>query len=327
MSLGFLFLGGGQQAFNINDNFSIAALITSIYPMFGSNNYEELGDVEGKSANEINDLHSQALRHFWALAVIDRCLVVREVDSEKPVKVDVEVLLKNKTSFKVPSPCLLPDLSLIHKISVNSKNIYFPVEFDLIRSSNAANTNFKKRLNLYVDKKSSYKTLKLDFMEMVEMDENNDNNNNKTFSNIDSLKRLKIFENLENFEKDILFDSIKEKSDPCSLTSTVFDFKYEIEKIVKDEEMLDNDKIMNLKLIFNFVDNFTLLNDDKEVSKRNKRKNKKFLGINNDNNLDNFFNLDDKYESFTQTDISKGLNYLNIEVIEKLKKVLFSRKE
>lgn len=331
MSLGFLFLGGGQQAFNTNDNFAIAALITAIYPMFGSNNYEALNDVEGRAANEINDLHLQALRHFWALSVINRCLIVREIDGEKPVKVDVDVLLKNKTSFRISSPCLLPDLSLIHKISVNSKNIYFPVEFDMVRSSATANENFKKNLNLYVDKRSNYKTLKLDFLEMVDMDENNENSdesnsNDSLVSNIDCLKKLKIFNNLENFEKDMLFDSIKANNDLCSMTSTVFDFKFEIERIVTDKDMLDDDKIMNLKLIFNFVDSFILLNDDKEISRRSRRRNKKFLG-GSDNNLDNYFNLDDKEDSFANTDVSKGLNYLNIEFIEQLKKQLFSIEE
>lgn len=325
MSLGFLFLGGGQQAFNTNDNFAIAALLTSIYPMFGSNNYEALGDAEGKSTNELNDLHLQALRHFWALAVENRCLVVREVDSEKPVKVDVNVVLKNKSILKIPSPCLLPDLNFIHKISVNSKNTYFPVEFDLIRSSASANENFKKNLALYVDKRTSYKTLKLDFLEMVDMDENYETKA-KPAVGVDSLKSLRIFKGLQTFEKDILFDSIKSNSNICSMNSTVFDFKFEIERIIADNSLLDDDKLMNLKLIFNFVDSFILLNDDKETSRRNKRRNKKFLG-GSDNNLDNYFNLDDKEDNFSNNDVSRGLNYLNIEFIEKLKKELFSKQE
>ena len=325
MSLGFLFLGGGQQAFNTNDNFAIAALITSIYPMFGSNNYEALCDTEGKSSSELNDLHLQALRHFWALAVENRCLVVREVYSENPVKVDVDVVLKNKTTIRIPSPCLLPDLNFIHKISVNSKNSYFPVEFDLIRSSASANDNFRKNLTLYVDKRTSYKTLKLDFLELVDMDENHEIRN-KPILGIDSLRSLKIFSGLQNFEKDILFDSIKSRSNVCSMSSTVFDFKFEIERIIMDKALLDEDKLMNLKLIFNFVDSFILLNDDKETSRRNKRRNKKFLG-GSDNNLDNYFSLDDKDDNFSNNDVSRGLNYLNIEFIEKLKKELFSKQE
>lgn len=347
MSLGFLFLGGGQQAFNTNNNFAIAALITSIYPLFGCNNYEDSGDGEGRSSNELTDLHLQALRHFWALAIENRCLIIRELENEKPVKVDVDVVLKDNSTIRIPAPCLLPDLSLIHKISINSKNIYFPVEFDLIRSPINALENFKKKLTLYVDKKVSYNTLKLDFLEMVEMDENMDtgvNLRNSSQVGINALKNLNIFNNLENFEKDILFESVKSNNDDCSMTSTVFDFKFEIEKILNDYKLTgDENKLVNLRLIFNYVDSFILLNDDKEKEtlRRNKRRNKKYLSggnhSNNNNNnsndynessLDDYFNLDERGENFAnEGGISKGLSYLNIEFIERLKKSLFCRRE
>lgn len=326
MSLGFLFLGGGQQAFNTNNNFAIASLITSVYPMFGSNNYETLGDADGRGNSEINDLHLQALRHFWALSVENRCLIVREVCNEKAVKVDVDVLLKNDVSLKVSSPCLLPDLSLIHKISVSPNNTYFPVEFDLLRSDTKANDIFKKKLNLYVDKKAIYKNLKLDFIERVNMDQRLDYTNFKraNTSGINCLKELNIFNDLKPFEKDILFNSIQSGSDGHSINSTVFDFKYEIEQIVNNASILDDDKLMNLKLIFNFVDSIILLNEDKELVRRAKKRKRKFLGV-GDNNLDDYFNLEENEDNLDDANLSGGLNYLNIEFMEKLKKDLFSK--
>jgi anaphase-promoting complex subunit 1 len=345
MSLGFLFLGGGQQAFDTNNNFSIAALITSIYPMFGSNNYEAVDENDinkSKFTNEVNDLHLQALRHFWALSVENRCLVVREIDNEKPVKVDIDVFLKNKAILKVPSPCLLPDLSLINKISVHSNNLYFPVEFDLIRSTNSSSEKFKKKLTLYVDKKASYKTLKLNFIDKINIDEEM-----KTLKlteenarSVNCLKNLNIFNNLKPFEKDILFESSNNNDNKLLTTFTVFDFKYEIEKIVNNDFLINEEKLSNLKLIFSFVDSVILINDNKDLVKRKRRKTKKYLGSsnsdtningnindnNNNNNLDTFFNLDSGGEEFNGNNNSnRGLHFLNVEFIEKLKKELFSK--
>lgn len=344
MSLGFLFLGGGQQAFNTNDNFSVASLITSIYPLFGNNNYEINEEIDNngvKISNEINDLHLQALRHFWALGVENRCLVIREIESEKPVKVEVNVLLKNKAILKVSSPCLLPDLSLINKIIINSNNLYFPVEFDLIRTTSSSCERFKKNLTLYVDKKASYKTLKLNFNELVNIDEEmktlklNEGEN----KGINNLKNLEIFKRLENFEKDILFDSINGMENNYLINSTVFDFKFELEKIVDDNLIINEEKLSNLKLIFCFVDNILLLNNDKDVVRRKRRKTKKFLGSdNNSNNNDSasyntvnnpdHFNLESGGGEFVydNKNVNKdGLHYLNVEFVEKLKKELFSK--
>lgn len=81
MALGFLFLGGGQYAWS-NSNFAIACLITSIYPVFPSNS---------QTSNYGWEVHLQALRHFWALSVEPRCLVIRDVISNRPCKVPVTI--------------------------------------------------------------------------------------------------------------------------------------------------------------------------------------------------------------------------------------------
>lgn len=331
MALGFLFLGGGQQAFNTNDNFAVAALITSIYPMFGANNYENIDESEIGGSNKpshLDELHLQALRHFWALSVENRCLVVREIETEKPVKADVDVVLKNKAILKVPSPCLLPNLDLINKISVTRNNIYFPVEFDMVRSTTSSANKFKKNLILYVDKKASYKTLKLNFNEMVDIDEEMSNlriNDNGKEQGVSCLKQLEIFNGLERFEKNILFDTINSDSNKYITSSTVFDFRHELEKVVSDVNLIDEDKLANLKLIFSFVDSIILLNDDDYNNKRKRRKTRKFLKGSN-TNLDNYFNFDETDNAFIENnDITTGLNYLNIEFVEKLKKELFSK--
>ncbi|AWU76714.1 uncharacterized protein C5L36_0C06370 [Pichia kudriavzevii] len=328
MALGFLFLGGGQQAFNSNNNFSIAALITSIYPMFGSNNYEDSDDQEldpstglGRSNNGKNDLHLQALRHFWALAVENRCLIVKEVGNREPIKIDAEIVLLNKTSLKVTAPCLLPDLSLVKKIIVNSKNKYFPVEFDLSRSSHNAREEFKKKMTIYIDKDGRYKTLTLDYDEIVEMD--SDLKNLKISdkeTSVDPLRSLSIFNNLDEIEKDIMFDYINGKTRGYVSGFSLFDFKLELERIVNNEGMKNDEKMVNLKLIFNFVDS-TITSCYEDVNKRKRRKKTKGSESN--------FNLDkEDNECIITNEVlgpGKELNYLNVEFIEKLKKDLFSQ--
>ena len=339
MSLGFLFLGGGQQAFNTNDDFAIAALITSIYPMFGAYNYkrDEENDLGNSSSNntDSSDLHLQALRHFWALAIENRCLIVREVDSEKPVSVDVDVLLKNNAVLKVPSPCLLPDLNLIHRITVSRNNLYFPVEFDLMRSSKTGCEKFKKSLTLYVDKCASYKTLKLGFEEMVNIDEklsrlelgNEMDIGISTEEETDGLKGLSIFEGMEPFEKDMMFEGLEKNMGRSSFGTGVFDFKFELERMVRDigSEEGDEDALSNLRLIFNYVDSILEGDTSDGVgAKRKRRKTRKYLGANG-LITDDFFGDDEFNSGDEEGERSGGLSFLNVEFVETLKKELFSK--
>ncbi|OWB58383.1 hypothetical protein B5S28_g4408 [[Candida] boidinii] len=102
-ALGFLFLGGGQQAFK-SSNFGIASLITSIYPVYNINNSSNENGNNGGSIinnNSSNEIHLQALRHFWALSVEPRCLIIRDVITKEPLKIDVLIELNNDdTSLK-----------------------------------------------------------------------------------------------------------------------------------------------------------------------------------------------------------------------------------
>lgn len=322
MALGFLFLGGGQQAFKVDDDFAIAALLTSLYPMFGSQNYEFHEDAEtnsNKGANEYHDLHLQALRHFWALSVENRCLVVREIEGHTPVKIDVDVYLKNETIMRTPAPCLLPNLNLVNKIIISSNNIYFPVEFDLVRSSESARDLFKKTLTLYVDRKVSYKKLKLDFQDRLLIEERMQNMNlEDQKGGVRSLKGLSIFDSLDGFEKDILFESIDHDKKKLITRSTIFDFKKEVENIENCTGITNDEKVVNLKLIFNFVD--TLISMENNSSNEGKRKKRKKV----ETNPLSMHNIEE-CSDFAEDDSTTGLYYLNVEFIEKLKKDLFSR--
>ncbi|TID29697.1 hypothetical protein CANINC_001710 [Pichia inconspicua] len=323
MALGFLFLGGGQQAFKVDDNFAIAALLTSLYPMFGLQNYEFHEDTEtntNKGVNEYHDLHLQALRHFWALSVEDRCLVVREIEGHTPVKVDIDVYLKNETIMRTPAPCLLPNLDLINKIAISYNNIYFPVEFDLARSSESTKDHFMKTLTLFVDRKVNYKRLKFDFQDRLLIEERmRDLNLKDQMSGVCSLKDLDVFSFFGRFEKDILFESIDHEKKKLITRSTIFDFKQEIESIVNSLTIKNEEKVVNLKLIFNFVDTliFAGHDDNNSEGKRKRRKKDETIQL-------NLLENEGLCES-SENDSSVGLYYLNVEFIEKMKKELFSK--
>lgn len=328
MALGFLFLGGGQQAFKVGDNFSIAALITSTYPMFGFQNYEINEEIDNasdsrKNVNAYHDMHLQALRHFWALSVENRCLIVREIEGDLPVKIDVDVYLKNETIMRTPVPCLLPDLQLINKIRISSNNTYFPLEFDLLRSCSAAKEKFKKNLTLYVDRKASYKMLKLDYHDRLTLEDRMEKMNVADSNNgVSCLKNLSVFCSLNRFEKDILFESIDQGNRKFITKSTVFDFKKEIENIVNAKDMIDDEKMVNLKLVFNFVDTVVAL--DESLNDAGKRKRRKTNDLPVDFASLNTRNDPSEISEIIQ-DVNKGLYYLNVEFIEKMKKELFSK--
>lgn len=130
-ALGMLFLGGGQFAFTTR-RLSVAALVTLMIPC---------RDFE-------------ALRYMWALAVEPRCLVVRDVDTQKPVKIAVDVVTKRGESYRVVLPCLVPDFSTLHSLSTNLSD-YFRVEVDFSLQL-AYLDRFKQTKTLYVSQRRNH---------------------------------------------------------------------------------------------------------------------------------------------------------------------------
>ena len=309
MSLGFLFLGGGQQAFNNIDLFSIASLITSIYPRFNSE-IEEDNYLQG------------AIRNFWTMGVENRCLTVKKVEDgkekSKVTNIEVEIFLKNDEMLKVISPCLLPDLRLIKKICVRNE-FFYEVEFDLVRSNREANERFSRDLTIYVERRKDYKTLNMGMREMIEMNlKNEEDREEEGYGGVESdeginrLKNLAIFRNFEDNEKRMLFE------EGCEEMS-VFEFKQEIEK----KKMGDD-----LKLIFNYVDGVII---SKGRKRRVKNSNGEEIEIEMEDEIErgvwNRYNHRFKTHCYNNNhDMESGLSYLSIEFIEKLKREVFKSK-
>jgi anaphase-promoting complex subunit 1 len=238
-ALGFLFLGGGQYAIG-KDNFSIASLVTALYPIYPS------------VSNEY-DVHLQALRHFWALAIEPRCLVVRDVDNQKPCKTPITIYMKSGEMKSMLSPCILPPLDDIQSIKTNSSD-FFEVEINFNINSKYLE-NFRNSLTIYVYKRKNYKLLRSSIGSLL-------SNANKSLQiqngeitvNNDLIKMLslKVFDIIDSFEKLVLlYDN--HHSEPRSLSIlNIIDDKLDLfHKSVNPQSPED---LWNLKLLFAFTD-------------------------------------------------------------------------
>ncbi|ANZ73130.1 BA75_01055T0 [Komagataella pastoris] len=226
MALGFLFLGGGQYAFK-NDMFSIATLLISIYPVFP------------KVANDGEDVLLQALRHFWSMAVEKRCLIVRDAETSETLSLMIHVVLKNGSSKKFLSPCLLPDFNDIDSIIVNDDG-YFSIKMDM----EALNEKFKKSPTIFVLKKRFHNSLKRDLNEVIMFDGNiHHYQKNQDLSQL-ALNSFKAHFGLLKHEREALLNNNYE------FLSNAIDFKLEI--LQKSKHPKDVEDYWNLKLVFQF---------------------------------------------------------------------------
>ncbi|KAL8706831.1 MAG: hypothetical protein Q9201_000170 [Fulgogasparrea decipioides] len=116
LAIGVLFLGGGTYSFGTS-NKAVASLLCAFYPLFPTSVLD-------------NKSHLQAFRHFWVLATEARCLVVRDIDTHRPLPLPVTVNLRNGLPLPMTAPCLLPELNTIATI-VTSDQAYWPVSVNL----------------------------------------------------------------------------------------------------------------------------------------------------------------------------------------------------
>lgn len=245
MALGFLFLGGGQYAFG-QSNFAIAALITSIYPVFPDEN----SDV---------DAHLQALRHFWALSVESRCLVIRDVENKEPCRVPFTLKFKNGLSVEMVSPCLLPNLNEVMMIETGSPD-HFDVHIDFLLNSQYLET-FKKTLTLYVYRKRNYNLLRPSVEGFLKTESRTLQVQSGELG-VDRdvqilLEGLLVSCGLSDYEKKVcLYESHEQiEGDVTDAGLSIFsivDGKMELESIASNPKNVED--LWNLKLVFAFTD-------------------------------------------------------------------------
>ncbi|EME28285.1 anaphase-promoting complex subunit 1 [Galdieria sulphuraria] len=119
MSIGFLFLGGGSCSFQ-RSRFAIASLLCALYPVFPASPTD-------------NQYHLQAFRHFYILATENRLLETRDIRTNKPCFVPIEITLKDSrdyysSTWRLMSPCLVPEWTIVEKIQISGPR-YLPRTF------------------------------------------------------------------------------------------------------------------------------------------------------------------------------------------------------
>ncbi|KAJ2452675.1 Anaphase-promoting complex subunit 1 [Coemansia sp. RSA 2336] len=128
MALGLLFVGGGAQFTISSSTASIALLTIAFFPRFPQH-YTD------------NNEHLQAWRHLWALCVVPRCLVVRDVSTGKMCK-DAVVVVGDK---QAASPLLFPLLEGASTIQVDAPG-YMPLKLDIAANSYARGMLSRRRV-------------------------------------------------------------------------------------------------------------------------------------------------------------------------------------
>ncbi|KAL1305993.1 hypothetical protein AAFC00_004126 [Neodothiora populina] len=140
LAIGALFLGGGTYTFGTSI-FAIAALLCAFYPLFPS-------DVSD------NRVHLQAFRHFWVFAAEPRCLVVQDIDTARPIDMNLSVVLRDGTESFMTAPCLLPEIDTIARISTHNP-AYWQVTIDFATNPDHISA-FRQRQTIFVRRSYSY---------------------------------------------------------------------------------------------------------------------------------------------------------------------------
>ncbi|RNC31362.1 putative cyclosome subunit, partial [Trypanosoma cruzi] len=134
MSIGLLFLGGGQLTLS-NSLSSVAALVMAFYPLWPDTTSD-------------NKMHLQALRQLYCLAVVPRVIETIDVLTNRSVSVPIRVIVhrgrlgqteptsvvkelwtplpkgKEDQAVRMVTPCLLPDKSTVTQIEIRSAQHY-----------------------------------------------------------------------------------------------------------------------------------------------------------------------------------------------------------
>lgn len=139
-AIGALFMGGGTHTFGTS-NIAIASLLCAFYPLFPNTVME-------------NRFHLQAFRHFWVLATERRCIVIRDVDTHRPVPLPILVTLRTGMTSVMSAPCLLPELDTIAKVQTNDPE-HWSVTLD-IASNRSHYEAFKRHQSIYVRRRAAY---------------------------------------------------------------------------------------------------------------------------------------------------------------------------
>lgn len=185
LAMGVLFLGSGTFTFGTS-NIAIASLLCAFYPLFPT------GPLDNKS-------HLQALRHLWVLAVENRCIVPRDVETMRPVQLPITIALKNGEEINKLAPCLLPELDTISSVTTNSSE-HWTVVLDFLNSE-AHRAGFDRSQSIFVHRRSAHASQSTVFQGSLQALDEKENDK----APFEWLGELDAFAGLNKTEKALVF--------------------------------------------------------------------------------------------------------------------------
>lgn len=142
LAIGILFLGGGTHSFGAS-TIAVASLLCAFYPLFPTSVLD-------------NRSHLQAFRHFWVFATEPRCLVIRDIDTHRPLSLPVIIQVRNgrnHADLPMTAPCLLPDLETIETIETADPT-YWQVFLNFAKTPQYLSA-FKRHQTIYVRRRAA----------------------------------------------------------------------------------------------------------------------------------------------------------------------------
>lgn len=241
MAIGILFLSSGTYSLGTS-NLAIAALLCALYPRFP----QSISD---------NKHHLQPFRHFWALAVESRCLVARDVETNRPCSIPITITLRNAAELHRTAPCIIPEVSTISRISTASPQ-YWSIILDFENNEQHV-AAFDRSQTIYVHRRSAYASTSTMFQATLQaLEEAVQATNTASLSSANSrlewLLRLGCFAGLDRSERALLLPADAGAPSQIGLDSNVVDAKVVLEKCCLDG--VNADRLRNVKLVLAWVD-------------------------------------------------------------------------
>jgi len=181
VAIGVLLLGSGTFTLGTS-NIAIAAMLCAFYPLFPT------GPLDNKS-------HLQAFRHFWVLAVENRCIIPRDVDTFEPTQVPITIRLKDGAELHRVAPCILPELSTVSAVTTTSPD-HWTVVLDF-ENSEAHRASFERSQSIFVHRRGAHASQSTAFQAALQALEDVENDK----APMEWVGRLKAFAGLDKTEK------------------------------------------------------------------------------------------------------------------------------
>jgi len=235
LAIGALFLGGGTFTFGTS-NLAIAALLVSFYPLF-------------PSTVQDNKSHLQAFRHFWVLATEARCLVARDIDTNQPVLIPVQVTLRNGIQTHRQTPCLLPELDQIKSVRTSSSE-YWNIVLDF-ENNKIHVASFKATQTIYVRRRPAHDSTTSAFQATLQALNDMESSSSQS---LEWLFELPVFATLTKAERALVLppDNGGASDVHAGTKETVIDSRLVLESATLDSGK--RDRLEGLRLLFEWAE-------------------------------------------------------------------------